>query len=132
MKICLFSVLVMLLLLSSNAMAIGGIPSVTFVNNSDKLLKCDVQTDNEYTPFLRLQPSGTKRFENFKLGSQVRCQTDINEHASTMLTYFGVNIEGTYELLQEKVPCETCPLKIRAATIVTFPNGEAHYTKWKI
>jgi len=114
-------------------MATGGKASVSFVNNSEKLLKCDTQTDNDYTPFIRLQPGSSKHFENFKLGSQLRCLTEVNKtpHSTTMLTYFSVNTEGVYELLQERVACETCLSKIRWATIVTFPNGEAHYTKWK-
>ncbi len=133
MKYFRFSIFSILLLLSGNAMATEGNPSVSFLNNSEKLLKCDVQTDNDFTPFIRLQPDSSKHFENFKLGSQVRCSTEVNKTArsSTMLTYFNVNAEGVYELLQERVACETCPLKIRWATIVTFPNGEAHYTKWE-
>lgn len=120
-----------LFLLSVNAMANDGKSGVTFVNNSEKLLKCGLQTGNEYTPFIRLQPGGSKHFENFKIGSHVRCSTDIDkiERSSTVLTYFTVNTEGVYELLQERVACDTCRLKFRWATIVTFPNGEAYYTK---
>ena len=132
MNLRLLSMFVVLLLLGSNAIANEGKPTVTFNNNSDNLLKCEVKTDNEYTPFIRLQPGASKRFENFKLGSQVRCQTIIDDHSSTVLTYFNVNTEGIYELLKERVHCETCPSKLRWATIVTFPNGEAYYTKWKI
>lgn len=135
MKYFRFSILVMLFLLAGNAVAVATEEnaSVSFVNNSEKLLTCGIQTKKDYIPFIRLQPGSSKHFEGFKLGSSVRCSTDIDktERSSTMLTYFSVNTEGVYELLQERVPCETCPLKIRWATIVTFPNGQADYTKWK-
>ena len=123
----------LILLLSGHAMATEDKFTVTFVNNSEKLLKCGIKTDTEYTPFIRLQPGSSKNFENFKLGSQVRCSTEIdkNKLSTTMLTYFTVKAEGVYELLQERVACETCPSKVRWATIITFPNGEADYTKWK-
>lgn len=106
--------------------------NVTFLNNSEKLLKCWIKIGNEYTPFIRLEPGKTKEFEGFKVDSDVRCQTEIDKNrSSTMLTYFSIKTEGVYELLQERVHCETCPSKVRWATIVTYPNGEAFYTKWK-
>jgi hypothetical protein len=133
MKYFRFFMFLILLLLSGNAFAAGGKSSVAFVNNSEKLLSCSIQTEKDYIPFIRLQSGSSKRFENFKLASQVRCQTEVDktERSSTFITYFSVNTEGEYELLQERVPCESCPSKIRWATIVVFPNGEAHYTKWK-
>lgn len=133
MKYHIFFIVLLLLLLSGNAIATKGNSSVSFVNNSEKLLKCSIQTDNDYIPFIRLQPGSSKHFDNFKLDSQVRCSTEVDRTArsSTMLTYFSVKTKGVYELLQERVACETCTSKIRWATIVTFPNGEAHYTKWK-
>ena len=132
MKYLRFS-MILILLLSGDAMATEGETSVSFANNSEKLLKCGIKTDTDYTPFIRLQPGSSKHFENFKLGSQVRCSTEVDKikRSTTMLTYFSVTTEGVYELLQERVACETCPLKVRWATIVTFPNGEADYTKWK-
>jgi hypothetical protein len=132
LKYYIIIALVTILLLSENSMAISGNSGVTFMNNSEKLLRCDLKTGNEYTPFIRLQPGSSKHFENFKIGSQVRCYTDIDKtgHSSTPLTYFSVNTEGVYELLQERVACETCPAKFRFATIVTFPNGEAFYNKY--
>lgn len=106
---------------------------VVFVNNSEKLLKCWIKTGSEYTPFIRLESGNSKSFEGFKIGADVRCSTEVDKKqgSTTMLTYFSVKSEGIYELLQERVPCATCPSKVRWATIVTFPNGEAFYTKWK-
>lgn len=106
---------------------------VTFINNSEKLLKCSKENDKEYIPFLRLKPNGLKRFENFAIGSKIRCSTQISEikRSSTMLTYFTVKTAGIYELLQANVKCDTCPSKVRLATIVTYPNGDSDYTHFK-
>lgn len=123
----------LIIICSGNAITAENSKGVVFVNNSEKLLKCGIKTDNEYTPFIRLEPGKSKSFEGFKLDSDVRCSTEVdkNQGSTTMLTYFSVKSEGVYELLQERVPCATCPSKVRWATIVTFPNGEASYTKWK-
>jgi len=93
--------------------------------------ECAIKKNNDYIPFIRLEPNKSKSFEDFRLGSEVRCSTEIErDHSTTLLTYFSINTGGVYELLQERVSCESCPSKIRWATIVTFPNGDAFYNKW--
>lgn len=123
--------LVFLLFIGGNAMATENSPQVSFVNNSDKLLKCSIKINNIYTPFIRLKPGSSKYFDGFELGSQVRCTTfiDKTQRSSTILTYFNVKTDGVYELLHEIVPCDTCTSKFRPATIVVFPNGESYYAK---
>lgn len=131
MKIHQVFVLCLLMLFSSCVFSYAGTKNVTFLNNSPKLLKCWIKKNNDYIPFIRLEPGKSKSFEDFKLNSDVRCSTEIEKnHSTTMLTYFSIKTEGVYELLQERVSCESCPSKIRWATIVTFPNGDAFYNKW--
>jgi hypothetical protein len=102
---------------------------VTFINNSEKLLKCSQLKDKKFIPFLRLQPNGLKRFNGYEIGSEVRCSTEVvKKKSSTILTYFTVDTAGTYELLQANVPCESCTRKFRLATVVVFPNGDSDYS----
>ncbi len=117
--------------ISNTCFSYAGADHVSFVNNSPKLLKCSIKKNKDYIPFIRLEPGKSKSFESFKLGADVRCSTEIEkDHSTTTLTYFSIKTGGVYELLQEKVSCESCPSKIRWATIVTFPNGDAFYNKW--
>lgn len=129
MKALKFSLFSLIILCVGHTCANGdNTINVTFVNNSPKQLGCSIRSEAGYTPFIRLQPGKEKNFQNFKRGSEVRCHTDIEKTSTTVLTYFSVKSEGTYELLQELVPCKTCTnSKFRLATIVTFPNGEAFY-----
>lgn len=130
MKILQISLFTVIFTLVANAYAVEeNNIDVTFLNNSPKMLRCGIKGHVDYTPFIRLHPENSKRFQDFKRGSEVRCQTEISDRSSTMLTYFSVTEAGTYELLQENVPCRTCTAsKVRLATIVTFPNGEASYS----
>lgn len=133
MKIFYANIAIVLLFLSTNSLAAEEYAKVTFYNNSNKLLKCSLKKNGEYLPFIRLHPETSKHFDYFKLASQVRCSTEVNKakRSSTMLTYFSVETAGVYEILQGNVPCKTCSKKYRLATIVTFPDGEPHYTKFK-
>jgi hypothetical protein len=132
MKALKFSLFSLMFLFIGHSYANGeNTINVTFVNNSPKQLGCSIRNEAGYTPFIRLQPGKEKNIQNFKRGSAVRCHTEIEKTSSTVLTYFSVNSEGVYELLQELVPCKTCTnSKFRLATIVTFPNGEAFYNKY--
>jgi hypothetical protein len=106
--------------------------NILFLNNSGKFLSCDIQGKEGYTPFIRLPAGMSREFQGFARNSEVRCSTQTDNRASTMLTYFTVKVEGRYELIQAAVPCGSCTSsKTRLATIVVPPDGQSEYTRWK-
>ena len=102
---------------------------VAFKNNAPAEVKCELQVNGKFVPFVRLQPGESKAFNNFKVGSGARCYTAIvNGYSTTMYTYFTVESKGMYEVLRERVKCKTCTgSATREATIIVPPNGQAMY-----
>ncbi|MCK5537065.1 MAG: hypothetical protein KAI79_09570 [Bacteroidales bacterium] len=124
------SVTICLLLNSTLILANEKSVQVSFTNNSSNTLNCSIKMGKDYVPFINLRGEKSKSFQNFKLNSQVRCSISIDNRSSTVLTYFKAHISGEYELLLKKVKWDKgTKSKTRWATIVVYPNGEAHYNK---
>lgn len=106
--------------------------SVTFKNNSNNVLKCGIFEQDDYVPFISLDGKQDKHFDNFTVGSKLRCSINIDSRSSTVLTYFDVIASGVHELLLDKVPCPSCRGQDwRWATIIVSPNGHANYNRLK-
>lgn len=124
-------VLTLFCALSVPVFSVAGEIDVTFHNNSENLVRCDVYRNGQYTAFLRLQAEKSKSITSFQAGSGIRCWHSISADSTTPLTYFKANLPGTYELLMERVKCgrECKGAAFRWATIVSMPNGETTYNK---
>ncbi|GEM_PF-1547731 len=109
--------------------------SVTFKNNSNNILQCGIFEQDDYVPFINLDGKQDRHFDNFTVGSKVRCSIAIDGRSSTVLTYFDVTSAGVHELLIDKVPCPSCREKggqdWRWATIIVSPDGHANYNRLK-
>lgn len=104
--------------------------SVSFKNNSNNILKCEVLGQSDYVPFINLEGKQERHFDNFNAGSKVRCYISIDNRSTTVLTYFDIISAGNYELLFDRVPCPSCRgIDWRWATVVVYPNGQADYNR---
>lgn len=101
-------------------------------NGPKNHLSCSMAEGEEYKPLVSLEPGGLKGFNALPQQARIRCQIQIDESSSTMLTYFVIKTAGTYELSLNHVPCSSCANRDwRWATIVTDPSGNSDYTHFK-
>ncbi len=105
---------------------------VSFKNKASNWLSCSILDKGDYVNFLRLAGNEEKHFDNFIAGSKARCSIQIDNKASTMLSYFEVTAAGDYVFSLDKVPCSSCTGQDwRWATVFVDPQGRSDYTHFQ-
>lgn len=110
-----------------------GLIDVTFRNTSNEELRCSIRPYAEFIPFLSIKSGGEKRFDGFKAGTRARCSIFFDGGAySTILTYFVIDKAGVYDILLERVHCDTCKNRTwRWATVVVDPSGHPEHSRYR-
>lgn len=108
------------------------VSTITLKNLSEKKLYCEILKGEDYISLANLEAGRGETFEDFTLGTNLRCNYQLTNHSTTMLTYLKASLAGKYEFSLDKVPCSSCTgQNWKWATTFTDPNGKLDYTHWK-